>query len=429
MDALHRRDHAELPEARDVGQTEMLRVLDAPTPVLHRRIRLEGGLEDVERLAVGTIADGVHTELHAVGGGDGRQLLHLGHWRRVEAAAAGRVAVGREHPGAARAERAVEGLLDGRDGEVVVVQAHRLVGGQLRLDVLVAVAHHDPQADAERALGSGLLQHVDGGEVLTGVLERRDALLQRGLDRQRDLTARVGGAFRGRLLRHPRGQRVFGQVGRGLAQHADGSAARVFEDLAARRVLAGRRDAGGLHGLRVHVDGVPAGVLEKHRIVRRYLAERVVNRKALDVGLGHRRPLLLMPAASANPLARFRVGGGVGHQRHDLAPARRRHQVDHHARLTEAHEVAVAFDEARHGREPTQIDDLSGGADEWLHVGGGAHGHDAITAHRQRPHFGQRRIHRDDLAVARHHRRRFHRGRARACGQDRQRRGHRRQTL
>jgi hypothetical protein len=66
VDALHRGDHAELAEARDVGGVEVLRVLDAPAQVLAVRRRPRTPLEDVERLAVGAVADGVHAELVAV---------------------------------------------------------------------------------------------------------------------------------------------------------------------------------------------------------------------------------------------------------------------------------------------------------------------------------------------------------------------------
>ncbi|MEZ5420537.1 MAG: hypothetical protein R2708_24780 [Vicinamibacterales bacterium] len=52
-----------LAEARDVGRAQVLGVFDAPAPVLDVGMGLECGLEDVERLAVGAVADGVHAEL------------------------------------------------------------------------------------------------------------------------------------------------------------------------------------------------------------------------------------------------------------------------------------------------------------------------------------------------------------------------------
>ena len=102
------------------------------------------------------------------------------------------------------------------------------------------------------------------------------------------------------------------------------------------------RDAGGLHGLGVDVAGVAAGVFQEHRVVRRHLAEQVVEREAFHVGLRHRRSI--SPGAS-------RVRGSsrrawpwrppAADAGDDLLPAGRVHQVDDHARLAEAHEVAV----------------------------------------------------------------------------------------
>ncbi len=154
-----------------------------------------------------------------------------------------------------------------------------------------------------------------------------------------------------------------------------------------------------------------AGVLEDHRVVGRHLAERVVDGEALDVGLRHRGPLLLVPAASANPFARLGRGGGVGDELHDLVPTRDVHQVDDHARLAQAHEVAMPLDEAGHGGETAQVHDLGGGADVGLHVGGGAQRHDTVAANGQGLDLGRGRIHGHDLAAAQHHRCRLHRRR------------------
>ena len=53
-----------------------------------------------------------------------------------------------------------------------------------------------------------------------------------------DLPARIGVAFRGRLLRAPRVERAAGDARRGFAQQPDRPAGRVLQDLAARRIRA-----------------------------------------------------------------------------------------------------------------------------------------------------------------------------------------------
>src|SRR6266540_145856 len=75
VDPLHGGDDAELAEARDVGRAQVLRVLDAPADVLLVGVGLEGGLEDVQGLVVGPVADGVYAELVGVGHGELRGLL------------------------------------------------------------------------------------------------------------------------------------------------------------------------------------------------------------------------------------------------------------------------------------------------------------------------------------------------------------------
>ena len=54
------------PNLRNVRRIEVLSVFDAPAQILLVGIGLERRLEDVQRLAVGAVADGMHTELIAV---------------------------------------------------------------------------------------------------------------------------------------------------------------------------------------------------------------------------------------------------------------------------------------------------------------------------------------------------------------------------
>ena len=82
VDSLHRGDHAQLAEARDIGGAEVLRMLDAPAQVLLVGMRFEGVLEDVERFAIGAVADGVDAQLVPVLDGQLRRLANIGRDRR-----------------------------------------------------------------------------------------------------------------------------------------------------------------------------------------------------------------------------------------------------------------------------------------------------------------------------------------------------------
>ena len=102
MDPLHRRDHAELSEARDVCGAQVLRVLDAPAEILEIGTRLERLFVNVEHFAIGAIADRVHAQLHAVLQGETGNLRNTLGRRRRQADAGRRITVRREHPRAAR---------------------------------------------------------------------------------------------------------------------------------------------------------------------------------------------------------------------------------------------------------------------------------------------------------------------------------------
>ena len=126
MDALHGGDDAELSEARNVGGVDVLGVLDAPAQVLLVGVGFEGVFEDVEGFAVGAIADGVDAELEAVLDGEFGGLADVGGIVGIEAAAIGLVGVGCEQPGAARAEGAIDGALDGAHGKEIIARADDL---------------------------------------------------------------------------------------------------------------------------------------------------------------------------------------------------------------------------------------------------------------------------------------------------------------
>ena len=119
---LHARDHAKAGEARDVGGSEDLRVLD---PQAGRRTsRRPHLLEDVEHEGVGAIADGVHPHVKAAARRLAGEALHLLGRHEDQPRVPGIVTVRSVEGSPARAERSVEPELDGAHGESSV--SHRL---------------------------------------------------------------------------------------------------------------------------------------------------------------------------------------------------------------------------------------------------------------------------------------------------------------
>ena len=116
-------------------------------------IGVEGALEDVERLAVGAVADRVHAQLVAVLHREPRGLLDVRDRSSVfRPELIGLVGVGLEQPRAARSERAVDLLLDRAHREVAVAVADHPVLRELRPDDVVGLPDHHPQPDAELVL-------------------------------------------------------------------------------------------------------------------------------------------------------------------------------------------------------------------------------------------------------------------------------------
>ena len=89
------------------------------------------------------------------------RLLDVGNRCRIPAGVARLVGVGLEQPRAARAERAVDGLLDRADSEEAVAVIDRLVLGEVPGKCLVANAQHHPQPVADRAFVDHLLHQID----------------------------------------------------------------------------------------------------------------------------------------------------------------------------------------------------------------------------------------------------------------------------
>ena len=179
----------ELPEARDVGSVEVLRVLDAPAKILLVGVRLERLLEDVQGFAIRAIADGVDAQLIAVGDREPRCLANRIHRGRVQPRAFRLVGVGFEQPRATRPERAVDLTLDGSHGEVAGAVVDRPVLRETWGLRLVALPHHDPEPHPHGAFVHHLLHQVDRSERRSSVLKAGDPFGERFAIRElQDLT-------------------------------------------------------------------------------------------------------------------------------------------------------------------------------------------------------------------------------------------------
>ena len=226
------------PRAPNLGMSDGLRCWACSTR--HRTsclvgIGLERLLEDVQRLAVGAVADRVHAQLKAVLHRQLRGRANVVHRRRVQSGAVWLVGIGLEQPGAARSEGAVNRSLDGAHGEMTVAVVDHPVLRQLLRFLLESGAHHDPQPDAELVFVDHRFHAIDGLEGRSGVMKRRDALRQRLLGRQLEHATLTRHAFVVGRCRLPGA--ALDQARGGLAEKARRVALRVFQDLAALRAL------------------------------------------------------------------------------------------------------------------------------------------------------------------------------------------------
>ncbi len=139
-------------------------MLDSPADVPLVGIRFERRLEDIECLAIGTIADRMHAELVTVLHGEFGGLLDRRHRRRVVAGGVGLIRIGFEQPRAARAERAVNRVLDPADGQETIPVVDHPVPGHVGRERGVTDAQHDPEPVLDLSLVHHHLHQVDVGE-------------------------------------------------------------------------------------------------------------------------------------------------------------------------------------------------------------------------------------------------------------------------
>ena len=97
----------------------------------------------------------------------------------------------------------------------------------------------------------------------------------------------------------------------------------------------------------VNERSVTAGVCQNHRVVGRNTRQLIVDRIAFH-GIGRRHfPLLLVPAAAADPGILPGIARRGAHLAANVIPTFGRGQVQDHLGSAQAHVVAVTLNEAR----------------------------------------------------------------------------------
>ena len=129
MRRLHRRNHAELGEARNVYRIDNLRVFNSPPRFLNlplvRRHRFERAFVKIENHPIGAIANCVCLDLNASTQCFLKHRFQLFRFFGEVTGSLGRIAVRLEQRRAARTERAVENHFDRALGEMVIKRVER----------------------------------------------------------------------------------------------------------------------------------------------------------------------------------------------------------------------------------------------------------------------------------------------------------------
>ena len=244
--------------------------------------------------------------------------------RRVQPGAVRLVGVRLEQPGAARAERAVDLILDRAHGQPVVAVSNDLAAssrGPARRRRPCA-----PSSTAGRASGprrSSRLMRVDDLERRPGVLKAGDALRHHFLIRQFEHAPGPRFGLLGRRRGSPAPRRTSAATPSRAGARSDCRCA-SFRISPPVGFAVARSIVRQLHRFRVGERRVAAGVRQDDGVVRRDLVERLVRRKALDVRLRRTdvhfswcqpRPMIHCPGLALSTASRDHL--------HDLVPALR----------------------------------------------------------------------------------------------------------
>ncbi|MDV7390914.1 hypothetical protein RZS08_06165, partial [Arthrospira platensis SPKY1] len=387
VDGLHGGKDAVLRQARQVVGMDKLHVLNAVRRrrLAGRRRRGQPLRQHVEHLAHGPVADGVHRERETGARGAHGDLSELLRRCDGDAAIVGLVLKRRQHPGRARAHRAVGEGFEMTDPQPLVAKAglqtqrgrfRHKVGRQVHVDAQlegVVAAQRLPQPEALRAFPLHALV-VDAGQPQAMGLRLRlqQPAAQQPLVRRRDVGLDEGD-------------------GVPLAQNAGGMAGGVALDLAFRGIGGGGADAGCAQGGAVDPPGVHVHAGQRHGYVGR---DGVQQR-----GVRSHVPQVFVPAPAQHPLA---GRGGRGSCRHALAHDVKvgdAEEADLPGADGDLQEVDVGVDEAGQYQPPPSVDAARVGSGQGRYVGVGTDGEDTAVATGDRCGERPLRIHGVNLGV------------------------------
>ena len=327
-------------------------------------------LEHVHHDPIRPVADGVDARLEPRLRRGQRPGVDLGFGGGQEARRARFVAVGGQHRGPARPERAVGADLDRAHREVVVAIVRDRAGLEERLELRQRPAEHHVEARLEGPTVNQPLVGLDLVAAHPGIVHHRQAQL-----------ASLGVGQEDLLLELSRGR--IGNAGphqpHGAVDHHARRVAGGIADVAAALGV-GRRlpHLGDPERQGVGDGGVAIDPREEHRVVGRHRVERV---PGWPGGVG---PVVLVPRAPEDPLARRGLAHAFLHHPDDLREAGRAAQVEPLEALAEPGEVTMGVVEARDDRPAAGIDDTGRGAPPPERAGVVAHEGDAGAVDRDR---------------------------------------------
>jgi len=270
----------------------MLGVLDAKTCI--GVFASKGGFKLVQHFPVGTVANGMDTQLKPPLQGGLAHRQHCLHGRGRSAAVVGPVTVGLEQPGAARPQGAVGDQLDRPYGEKITLAVNFRPSLEPSVEQgFVPASQHHPQSCGQLSPGIQGAVGVDIGLAAAGILKTGDAIS--GKLRQRQ--AQCFPVAFGRVIWHDPEHQIHGV----FRQDTCRTAIVVLDDLAAideHRVPVYPRQR---HGPGIKLDGMSTGVVEHDRVVGADLAEQSVRLETLDLCGRWRDPFALVPAVADDP--------------------------------------------------------------------------------------------------------------------------------
>jgi hypothetical protein len=139
---------------------------------------------------------------------------------------------------------------------------------------------------------------------------------------------------------------------------------------------------------------------EHDGIVGAHGAETGMGRESFDGRLRRRRPFVLVPSTTHDPVPRPGISHRILNQSHDLVPGVRSPKIQLHQRLAQAHVVAVGIDET--GEDEVfrlELNDAGVGTDKGLDLGFGSYEDDVLATGGQGFDFGRGFVESEDAAT------------------------------